>query len=301
MSILAFLNMIFLKIIGLLLSAILVWTVQCPAGEPIEPDDAQNLKLQASLLADVHMQSFEYTGFQELAWGLRGIGNSTVKQDALVFVGDNTMNGQNFEHLMFYGILSHYSPVKRANTLVAMGNHDYAAAATVNAAIDRNNFFLRSWNGAVNDKAYYSKVINGYTFVILAGDDPENEYTLTAAQAAWLAETMAAAATGKPVFVFCHYDLSWYDANDAAILAVLEQYPNVFLFNGHWHTGLDADTDGNITWVNLPALHGRHSDGRGMGEGTQMEVYTDRVLLRCRNYVTGEWLEGVDFEITLAS
>jgi len=299
MSILAFFNMIFLKILGFLLSAILVWTVQCPAGDAIEPKDAQNLKLQVSVLSDVHMQSFEYTGFQELARGLRGLGHAEAKQDALVFVGDNTMNGQSFEHLMFYGILSHYSPVKRANTLVAMGNHDYAAAATVNAAIDRNNFFLRSYNGAQNDKAYYSREIKGCTFVILAGDDPEDEYTLSAAQAAWLGDTMAAAAPGKPVFVFCHYSLSGYDANDAAILAVLEQYPNVFLFNGHWHTPLSVWDAGGVTKVNLPALHGRHSDGQGMGEGVQLEVYENKVLLRGRNYVTGEWLDGAEYEIIL--
>jgi len=297
MAILAFLNMIFLKIIGFLLSAILVWTVPPSFGASFEPKDPQNLKLQFSVLSDVHMQSFEYTGFQELAMGLRGIGRAKVKQDALVFVGDNTMNGQIFEDLMFFGILSHYNPVKNTNTLVAMGNHDYMTASSVRKSIDRNNFFLQSYTCAKNEEAYYSQVINGYTFVILAGDDAEDEYTLSAAQAAWLGDTMAAAASGKPVFVFCHYSLSSYDANDAAILAVLEQYPNVFLFNGHWHTPLDAWDANGVTKVNLPALHGRHSDGKGMGEGTQVEVYADKVLLRCRNYVTGVWVG--EFEVVL--
>jgi len=297
MAILSFLNGIFLKIVGFFLSAILVWSVPASSGAAIEPKDQANLKLQASLLSDVHMQSFEYSGYQELAKGLRGIANSKARQDALVFVGDNTMNGQGFEYLMFYGLLSHYNPVGAKNTLVAMGNHDYAASSTVQKAIDRHNFFLRSYNGAANDKAYYSQVINGYTFLVLGGDDAQDEYTFTAAQAAWLGGAMAAAAPGKPVFVFCHYSLYKSDANDAALLAVLEQYPNVFLFNGHWHTPLDARDDNGITRVNLPALHGRHSDGRGVGEGVQLEVYGDRVILRGRNYMTGEW--GEAFEIAL--
>jgi len=288
--------MIFLKVLGFLLSGILVWTVPPSFGTEFEPKDQANLKLQFSVLSDVHMQSFEYSGFQELARGLRGLGRAKVKQDALVFVGDNTMNGQAFvEYLMFYGILSHYSKVSRANTLVAMGNHDYADASTVRGAIDRHNFFLQSYNGAKNEQAYYSREINGYTFIVLGGDDEEDEYKLSAAQAAWLGGAMAAAVPGKPVFVFCHYSLHDSDANDAAILVVLEQYPNVFLFNGHWHTPLDARDENGITKVNLPALHGRHSDGKGKGEGVQVEVYADRVLLRCRNYVTGEWLG--EFEI----
>ena len=296
MSILAFLNMIFLKIAGFLLSIILIWTVQAPAGVTIAPREEQSLLLQASILSDVHMQSFEYSGFQELSKTLLDIGASKVPQDALVFVGDNTMNGQSFEYLMFYGLLSRYSKVDAKNTLVAMGNHDYAAPASVQAAIDRHNFFLRSYNGALNEQAYYSREINGCTFVVLAGDDPKSEYTLTAAQAAWLSETMAAAAPGKPVFVFCHYSLSSYDAGDAAILAVLAQYANVFLFNGHWHSPLSVWPSDGLTKVNLQGLHS-HVSEEYAGEGVQLEVYADRVLLRGRNYMTGEWLE--EFEVLL--
>jgi len=288
MSILAFLNMIFLKILGFLLSAILVWTVPCPSGVTIVPKDQANLKLQVSVLSDVHMQSFEYTGFQELSKTLRDISGSKVTQDALVFVGDNTMNGQIFEYLMFYGILSHYNPVRAANTLVTMGNHDFMAAAG-QAAVDRHNFFLRSYNGAQNTEAYDSQVINGCTFIILSGDEYE---ALSPAAVDWLANTMAAAAPGKPVFVFRHDSLY-----DSAVLSVLEQYPNVFLFNGHWHTPLRAWASNGITRVNLPGLHS-HEGGEYAGEGVQMEVYTDKVLLRGRNYMTGEW--GAEYEIPLS-
>jgi len=292
MAILAFLNKIFLKIIGFLLSAILVWTVQSPSGAAIEPKDQANLKLQVSILSDVHMQSFEYSGYQELAKGLRGIGNSKVKQDALVFVGDNTMNGQIFEYMMFYGILSHYSPVSAKNTLVVTGNHDYMAASTAQKAIDRHNFFLQSYTGASSGKDYYSQVVNGYTFITLGGEKQDNS-VISDAQRAWLGETLAAAAPGQPIFVFMHYNI-----NNTAALSLLAQYPNVFLFNGHWHTPLEVWPEAGVTKVNLPSLHGRHADGLGVGSGVQMEVYADKVLLRGRNYITGEWDE--EFQVALA-
>ena len=288
MAILAFLNMVFLKLAGFLLSAILMWTVQAPANVAIEPEDPQNLQLQVSVLSDVHMQSFEYSGFQELAKTLRDIEGSKVKQDALVFVGDNTMNGQIFEYLMFYGLLSRYSPVKSANTLVAMGNHDFFTAPTPQAAIDRHNFFLRSYTGASAGKAYYSQVINGCTFVLL-GEEEDDE--ISEAQVAWLAGTLAAAEPGKPIFVFFHYNLY------GPALDILEQYQNVFLFNGHWHTPLDVWDGNGVTHVNLPGLHS-HIGDEYAGEGLQIEIYADKVLLRGRNYMTGEWGEDYEIELT---
>ena len=285
MSILAFLNMLFLKVIGFILSILLVWTVPPQLGKTtFEPEDEAGLKLQASVVSDVHMQSFEYTGFQELSKTLRDIAASKVKQDALVFVGDNTMNGQSFEYLMFYGILSHYNKVSARNTLVTMGNHEFFAPASDQAAIDRHNFFLQSYNGTKNDTAYYSQKIKGYTFIILGEDDTDE-------QAAWLDDTMAAAEAGKPVFVFAHEP--FYDT------AALEGFPDVFLFNGHWHTPLDVWDDGGITRVNLPGLHS-HEGGEYAGEGVQLEVYADKVVFRGRNYMKGEWLGEDDvYEIML--
>ena len=291
MAILASLNMVFLKFVGFLLSTILVWTVPPQLGTTFEPADEANLKLQVSIISDAHMQSFDYPTYQGLAKSLRDIGASKRRQDALVFLGDNTMNGQPYEYIMFYGILSQYNRVNSANTLVAIGNHDlhlseYSAAD----AIARHNFFLRSYSGVSTDKPYYSKRISGYTFVILGGEGPR-ETTISQAQVNWLDQTMAAAERGKPIFVFFHHPL-----NSAEALAVLEQYSNVFLFNGHLHTSLSVQKTNGITRVNLPALHD-HS-GRGVEkEGLQMEVYANKILLRGRNYIEGKWLK--EYEIAL--
>jgi len=293
MAILASVNTIFLKLIGFLLSTVLVWSVPPQSGTTIEAANQAGLKLQVSIISDAHMQSFDYPTYQELAKALRDVGVSKAKQDALVFVGDNTMNGKPFEYIMFYGILSHYNKVSPKNTLVAMGNHDlslknYDAADS----IARHNFFLRSYNGMANDKTYYSQKINGYTFVLLGGEGP-GDTTITQAQVDWLSRTMAAADRGKPVFVFVHQPI-----NTASVLAVLEQYPNVLLFNGHLHTPLNIRSVNGITRINLEGLHS-HKDRALAGEGLQMEVYADKVLLRGRNYMNGKWLSNAEYEIPL--
>ena len=288
MAILTPLNTLFLKFVGFVLSLLLAGTAPA-AATTITPKDEAGLKLQVSLLSDVHMQSFEITGFQELTKALMDINASKVKQDALVFNGDNTMNGQAFEYLMFYGLLSRYNPVKPIDTLVATGNHDYMTGLTAQAAIDRHNFFLKSYAGESSGKDYYSRVVNGYTFVMLGGER-ENNSVISDAQRAWLAETLAAAAPGRPIFVFMHYNI-----NNAATLELLTR-SNVFLFNGHWHTPLDVKSESGVTKVNLPALHS-HEDLKYSGEGVQMEVYADRVLFRARNYFSGEW--GREVEVLL--
>jgi len=106
MSILAFFNGLLIRVVGLVLSAVLLCSVPASAGVTIEAQEPESLVLQASVFADVHMQSFEISGYRELTGALKDIAGSAKKQDALVFVGDNTMNGQITEYYMFYGLLS---------------------------------------------------------------------------------------------------------------------------------------------------------------------------------------------------
>jgi len=165
-----------------------------------------------------------------------------------------------------------------------MGNHDFDLAFWGEAAaVRRHNFFLRSYNRTNNGKPYYSRVINGCTFIILGEEVPNGAFS--AAQLAWL-DGVLSAAGGKPAFVFWHYSLGW----GSPIQEVLERYPNVFFFNGHWHTPLSLYEENGVNYVNLPGLHSHVSD-EYHGEGCQVEVYKDRVLLRGRNYIRGEWLD----------
>jgi len=303
MSILPFLNMIFLKLVGFLLSAVLLFSGTAPAGTPIEAKEPDNLKLQFSVVADVHMETFEMFRFQGFSQVLQDMGAAKQRQDALVLVGDNTMNGQPTEYIMLYGLLSRYN--KAANTIVAMGNHDLNRGAYATPdAIARHNFFLQSCTGTVNDKPYYSKAVNGYTFIVLGDEEPQEDTTavISQAQLDWLAEALATAPADKPVFVFLHQSLnhtfawSWGGVGEQsqAVREIIERYPNVFFFNGHLHAARQVKQIDGVTYVNLPTL----LSGGTNGIGFQVEAYENKVLLRARNYITGEWLDE-PVEITL--
>ena len=301
MAVTAFLNMLFLKLVGFLLSVVLLFTAPAQSASAIQAKEP-NAKLQFAVVADVHMETYTLFRFSGFAKTLQDMGTAKARQDALVLVGDNTMNGQPTEYIMLYGLLSRYN--RAANTLVAMGNHDLNRGAYATPdAIARHNLFLRSYTGTVNGKPYYSKEINGYTFIVLGDEDPQEDTTavISQAQLDWLAETLENTSAGKPVFIFLHQSLnhtfawSWGGVGEQseAIREIIEQHPNVFFFNGHLHTARQVKQIDGVTYVNLPTL----LSGGENGIGFQVEAYENKVLLRARNYITGEWLE--DCEISL--
>ena len=305
MAILAFFNILFLKILGFLLSVVLMFSSTAYSDQAIEAKDPVNVKLQFSVLSDVHIDSPDLQRYGNFAAVLQNIGAAKAKQDALVFVGDNTEDAQILEYMAFYGLLSRYDTAK--NTLVATGNHDMNPTDHAPAqAIARHNFFLRSYNGTANDKPYYSREINGYTFIVLGDEEPQEgcSATISAAQLTWLANTLGNAPAGKPVFIFLHQVLAHVvsefggqdtvGAQSEAIRAIIEQYPNVFIFNGHLHAPQKIAQSGGVTYVNLPSL----SKSDVPGVGFQVEAYENKIFLRARNYLAGEWL--TEYEIPLA-
>jgi len=305
MDILAFLGGASLRFVGFLMSLLLVWSVPPRQGAPIEPVDKANLRLQFSVAADTHIVSYfsSYNPWDDFQWygeyarfarDLRDMGAARPRQDALVLVGDNTRGGGFADYVAFYGLLYRYNRAK--HTMVVMGNHDLETGDRETSAIlERQNNFLRAYTGIKTDKPYYSEDINGYTFIALGDEATYWDWTETRpcwisdAQLRWLDDTMRAAEAGKPIFVFLHQPIleNTYVERADEIRAVLEQYPNVFFFNGHMHTPPDVRQANGVTYINVPTLT-HFSEGTNIG--FQVEAYDGKVVLRARNYLEGEWL-----------
>ncbi|MDR2686854.1 MAG: metallophosphoesterase [Oscillospiraceae bacterium] len=312
MTVPAFLGGAALRLAGFLMSLLLAWNVPPPSGAPIEPVDEANLRLQFSVAADTHIVSWfsPYNPWDDLRWygdyarlakDLRDMGSARPRQDALVLMGDNTRGGSFADYAALYGILSRYNRAK--NTLLVMGNHDLETGKRDSSCVvDRHNFFLRAYTGIATGKPYYSKTINGYTFIALGDEATYWDWTesrpclISDAQLNWLDETMRAAEAGKPIFVFLHQpiDDNTYVERAGELRAVLEKYPNVFFFNGHLHTSPEVRQANSVTYVNVPSL--THPD-EGTDVGFQVEAYDGRVALRARNYREGEWLAGHAYSI----
>ena len=307
----AFLTGIFTKLVGLVVSLALFFTLPPPCGQSFTQQSGETLRLQLSVLSDVHTESYTYHRFRTFAAVLRDIARAQTPSDALVLLGDNTMNGQPTEYIMLYSLLSRYNRAK--DLIVAMGNHDMNRGSyTPEDAIARHNLFYQSYTGRANDKPYYSVELKGYHMIVLGDELPleDTRATISQAQLDWLAAEMAlAGASGKPIFVFCHQPLNhtfprwgWGGLGEQseAVRAILTQYENVFFFSGHLHTEpLVLTYNGNgdgVTYVNLPASTALDSND---GVGFQVEVYDSGVQLRLRNFRTGQWLETMYMRIEI--
>lgn len=135
----------------------------------------------------------------------------------------------------------------------------------------------------------------------------------------WLDAKLSERATlDHPIFLFLHQPLmdtvagslkeqGWYGVNqDAELKEVLAKYPQAILFSGHTHWQLEAkhtmyDGAGHMpTMFNASSVgylwtdEDEHLEG---SEGLHVEIYKDRVVVKGRDFVAGEWIEGVEFTV----
>ena len=152
-------------------------------------------------------------------------------------------------------------------------------------------------------------------------------------------EMEKAGKTGLPVFVFIHQPINqthglpynWeLDKSDPPykggigdqsdrVLETIKKYDNVFVISGHIHAGqktedsnvgvkyssveyIKNDRGNNITLVNLPSYmyfdlqRGGHVPN---GCGYVIEAYSDKVMIRARNFAVGTWLTKYDVTVDL--
>lgn len=303
-----------------IIAAILSFLAFIPRGEvdPYKASDPAEDNLTFAVVADMHLESFTKKRFDILGETFRDLDAAENKNDVLVFAGDNTMNGMNFEQFQLYGIMNRFNTVPVV--LMACGNHDIGP--------NDNNFhvpfqklrdrFIRFNNAFLDDKlpaetTYRSKIVNGYHFIILGTDaDDGIRQHISENQFSWLEEELIKAQEdGKPVFLFSHWPVNhvfadvWPDGHvgdqSERLTALLKKYDNrIFFFNGHLHMGLYDNNyhvvdDGQITYLNVPGLGVDNNDGEAdhqeSGMGLQVSVYDDYVNVHVRNFAEHEWTD----------
>ena len=281
--------------------------------------DEDNCKLCIQVMSDSHIEGNNLPRYNVFGRILRDAKNNKFGNDVAVFLGDNTMNGQDIESLLFYGA------VKMANIsdniIIACGNHDVGNGEGNYEKL--KNRFLSYNNGVLGldiEKPYYYKVVNGYYFITLAPEDLcVSELPMSKEQLDFLDETLAkATAEGKPAFVCAHHPWDYAalinpETGEAEycedlMYEILTKYDNVFYLYGHTHMpfieGWTFDEDYGIREINLPRcteLAG--SDDHEIYEDTgctiQLEVYENEVIGRARNSYTGEWIDELEYHFEL--
>lgn len=270
--------------------------------------------LQFAVVSDIHMEGNNTERFKNFPKALLDINGSD--NDALVMLGDNTMNGQLIEHLFLTLSLKLFNDI--GENFIALGNHEvFTVENGYEKGSERFFSFAEVITGRNIDRPYYYDTVNGYYFIVMGSeaDMGVNAY-ISAQQLEWLDETLAKAdESGKPAFVFCHYPLedthknAWPDGlmgeQSGEVYNILKSHKNVFFFSGHLHNSVDysgvVQKDG-VTFVDVPSLLsdnvtvGTYS----VGIGYSVEVHGGCVELRPRNFISGEWLDGLAVTVELA-
>ncbi len=275
----------------------------------------ENPKLTFTILSDVHLEGNNEERFELFGEGIRDI-NSNADNYALVFLGDNTMNGQVVELSAFYSILDDYNSIE--NVLMVTGNHDLCPSDyNVGDYEDLRDRFFKYKNAFLNtqhdDRVYYSYNMNGYKFIVLGSEsDAGIQENISEEQFEWLEnELESAEENDKPVFLFNHYPLNnvWEDVwaeghigeDSDTLYELLKNCDNKILyFSGHLHMGFYEDRrevvcDDNITFINVAGFGVDNdvgdADNQQNGTGQQVEVYEDEIAIRVRDFAKHEWTD----------
>ena len=299
----------------------------------IRPKDPSAVRLFGALVADVHMRDEPYRN-RRLYDGLYDLENAEYPLDVLASAGDLTDHGELSEWATIVRKTSGHHPAKQI--VLALGNHD-TWTTTLEDSDDYDYaaglylHFTGKLTGVPQEKVWFTREVNGYTFICLGSEDSSCDGKIGGQQIAWLDEELRkATADGKPVFVINHqalqqthglpytasagknedaplYDGGLHEGNDE-VRAVLRKYKNVLLISGHSHMGLCGKFTKYSTFekvdsfysINLPCFMFWNHDGLpSCGYGYVLEVYDDKVLLRARNFVRRVWIPVYDFMVPI--
>lgn len=274
--------------------------------ESYNVSDPENCRLSFSVVSDSHIEGNNYPRFKSFLSLLKGIKANETKNDAVVFLGDNTMNGQNIENMLFSGAILN----SRLNTPIisVKGNHDAGNGEGDFAKLSKRFlFYANNTFDAETEKVYYYKEIGGYYFIVIAAEwyNGNQNYGFSDEQLSWLDSTVEKASEeGKPVFVFGHYTFWEVKSERYSLANVLSSHDNVFYFHGHNHASFDQfslSSFSKTAIINLPKwdnIPGEDSTLNGdTGAGVLVEVYDDKVVVRGRDFITDRWLAERTYDL----
>lgn len=291
-------------------AAVMTFFMLIPAGQgktaEYDVKDPAECGLNFTVLSDSHIEGNNFQRYKVFARSLQDVKKNKSGNDAIVFLGDNTMNGQVVENLLFHGAVTEL--LRGEKILPVIGNHDLGnGGGDYDALRSRWLGFTDAFFGRKLESTYYYEVIDGYYFIVLGMESHGvSELYMTDAQYDWLESVLAKAAqSGKPAFVFSHHPS--YDAVDengeetsrlSDILAAYNREHDIFSFVGHTHRPLylfwSFHDDNGYPEIYLPRL--THLAGekdneiyKESGIGIEVEVYDGSVCVRGRDFYNGEW------------
>ena len=293
-----------LRVFATLVSLVMLLTAG-GGGKDHDVKDPDACRLNFAVLSDSHIEGNNSTRYRVFARCLRDVKRNRSGSDAVVFLGDNTMNGNSLENMFFHGTVG--LVLKDQKVLPVLGNHDIGNGEGDYAQLQNRWYaYTEAFFGKQLTAPYYCDVIDGYYFIVLGTEEhTSNHMSLSDAQLTWLRDTLEeAAAGGKPVFVFSHHpERASYRINPDfaySLTDILTEYaashPLIY-FSGHTHRTLTRSSFAsyyNFPEISLPCLTTLTGEKDNVikedtGVGVEVEVYENEVVVRGRNFYAGEW------------
>lgn len=275
-------------------------------AEPFSAERPDELITSIAVVSDIHVETNNPEAYENLKGVLEGIkAGENIK--TVVYTGDNVMNGQILESVFFYTAVRGVNPAE--NNIVLPGNHDYGNGAGDSVRLRKNflaNNALYLGNYLSND--YFYRVIDGVYMICLVSERPDTEdFTMTRAQLEWLEGVLKEAnEADAPIIVFNHYPLRYLDieADNADFAQVdkkelgdlLVKYGTDLFIHGHIHDYIDSNNfyeSYGVKCINL--CRATEITEYEAGDGIVVEVYDGEIVVRARNFIKGEWKEGLRY------
>ena len=295
---------LFLRLICVTMALVLLPFAGQNKGEPYDVKEPDACVLNFSILSDSHIEGNNFTRYRVFNNALQNVEKNRSGTDAIVFLGDNTMNGNLGESILFHGTTALL--LKNETVLPVLGNHDVGnGQGDYQKLQNRWYTYTKAFFGRELEHPYYHEVIDGCYFIVLGTEaQTVNTIQVSETQLQWLQSVLdKAAASGKPAFVFLHHPVrSAVDETGRRttrlneILTAYNREHDLFVFVGHTHRPLNLDSFDNYGFPEtylpcLTKLYGEkdnepHDD---TGVGLEVELYKNEIVLRGRDFYRGKW------------
>lgn len=281
----------------LLATVMILLTMFSPAfgsnAESYSAERPNELITSFAVVSDIHVETNHPEPYNSLKGVLQGI-KVGKDIDAVVYTGDNVMNGQVLEDVFFYSAVRAVMPAK--NNYVVTGNHDLGNGEGDYSKF-RSNFILfnKLVLGNDIDELYYYKVVNGCYMIFMSSEDLcVGDYVISDEQLNWLKGVLdKAQAENAPILVFNHHPIYLVRDRDYREIAwLLQKYDNLVYFHGHYHNQLTTDSFyewHGVDCINVPRA--TENSDYDPGSGLVVEVYEDEIVVRSRDFIKGEWMD----------
>lgn len=281
-----------------------------------EPE-RDNVILNCAVVSDTHADRNYFRDRSDiLRNAYAGINESSEKIDVLLNIGDITNSSNKLDYATELMLEKAY--IRARNTVACMGNHD-SWNESADPDYDEAARLFKSYlqhNRIKSEKVYYSTVIDGYYFICLATEALDLHGALPVysdEQLEWFSNELdRAEESGLPIFVLCHRPIAGRNNMNTSLLPaavdeILQNHSDydkpILFFSGHCHTFSPAifDSENNIYYINMPSLEYNdeveYECNENGGMGVTMEVSEDSIVLKARNFIKDEWIDGYRFEI----